>query len=262
MANGATIAQARHCVWCKLSERQQELLKTTIIAIVFLGLGVGLGYRLGADSVSPISAAPTLAEHIVTAPAESRELSDQSHRVADDIQQLREQNRRLTTELESLRKAQPVREVEDAQADASPAIADLEAYYNLRKNSDDFSQYLQNSAQNNGGYVQDLAAKFDAEPVDTQWATDYENRLNSLLESDALANSLIPQSVVCKSRRCQIQVSIASIEQANQVMEAFSAAINNNQLAIDKGMVVSAPDIKSGVMNLYLARDASIKIHE
>lgn len=183
----------------------------------------------------------------------------------DYIRQLEELNRQLTMDLQAARSAQLAISDKSSQGQLQAKLdsATFEDYCKARKNSDDFSQYLQRvSADNSVGYVKDLAAKFDAEVVDTQWASDYESRLYSLFGSDGLSGSVVPQSIACKSRRCQIKVAIGDIEHANQVMQSFSAAINNNQLSIDKSMVVSAPDVNEGVVSLYLARDVNVKIYE
>lgn len=237
------------------------MIKTFTIAIISFGLGAALTYFLIPESGQAPGAA--------TAPiaGEKRQNSNPSpvSVYTDYIHQLEELNRQLTKDLQAARNTQPAPAGDKIADQAQPQVdaAQFENYYHARKNSEEFNQYLQTISTANGpGYVKDLAAKFDAEVVDSQWAADYETRLHSLLESEAVSGSITPQSIVCKSRRCQINVAIADAEQANQVMQAFSAAINNNQLAIDKSMVVSAPDINAGVMSLYLARDASVKIHE
>jgi hypothetical protein len=223
--------------------------------MISFGLGVVITYSLFSQNTPGVTAAEV--QPITETQPDHNSQPTSVH--ADYIRQLEALNRKLTQELQAARA--PVKK-DLAHAPAQPRVemADFEAYYNARKNSEAFSRYLQNVSST--GYVNDLAGKFDAEAVDSQWAPDYEARLNTLLESDSVSNNFAPQSVICKSRRCQIKVAITSIEQANQVMETFSTAINNNQLAIDKSMVVSAPDMEEGVVSLYVARDADVKIHE
>ncbi len=231
------------------------MIKIIVTSVISFGLGAVATYSLLSQNAYEVTAVE--AQPITEAQRNSRSQPASVH--ADYIHQLEVLNRKLTQELQVARESV---NTGLAHAPAQPRVemAAFEAYYNARKNSETFSQYLQNVSST--GYVKDLAGKFDAEAVDSQWATDYEARLNILLESDSVSNSFLPQSVICKSRRCQIKVAITSIEQANQVMETFSAAINNNQLAIDKSMVVSAPDMDEGVVSLYVARDADVKIHE
>jgi hypothetical protein len=237
------------------------LIKILTASVISFGLGAASMYFWGAD------VNPEMSNKTVQAPTEKKQTNhlQPTNVYTDYIRQLEELNRQLTKDLQAARGVQPtedankVVELPSAEVDHSK----FEEYYQARKNSDDFSQYLQTVAAGNGvGYVKDLATKFETETVDSQWAAGYESKLYSLLESDALAGNIAAQSIVCKSRRCQIKVAISDIEQANQVMQSFSEAINNNQLAIDKSMVVSAPDVSEGVVNLYVARDASVKIHE
>jgi hypothetical protein len=231
------------------------LIKIIVTSIVSFGLGAVTTYSLLLQNTHEA----TIVEVQPITETQRNHSSQPTSVHADYIRQLEALNRKLTQELQAAR--EPVKK-DLAHTPTQPRVemADFEAYYNARKNSEAFSQYLQNVSST--GYVKDLAGKFDAEAVDSQWATDYEARLNTLLESNSVSNSFLPQSVICKSRRCQIKVAITSIEQANQVMETFSAAINSNELAIDKSMVVSAPDMEEGVVSLYVVRDADVKMHE
>lgn len=237
------------------------MIKIFTASAISFGLGAALTYFFVVDVNQHMN------EKSVFAPIEKIQHSSQQSTTVytDYIHQLEELNRQLTKELQVALGAQPV--LSDKDVSDQPRLeqdgARLEEYYKARKNSDDFSQYLQTvGAINGAGYVKDLAGKFETEAVDSQWAADYESRLYRLLESDALAGSVTAQSIVCKSRRCQIKVAISDIEQANKIMESFSQAVNSNQLSIDKSMVVSAPDMSEGVVSLYVARDASVKIQE
>ncbi len=183
----------------------------------------------------------------------------------DYIRQLEELNRQLSKDLQVARgdKQNLADKGLSSEIILEQDSAKLEEYYNVRKKSDDFSEYLQTVAGESGlGYVKDLAAKFDEEIVDAQWAPDYEEKLYNLLGSDELSGSVVPQSIVCKSQRCQIKVAVASVEQANQVMQSFSEAVISSQLSIDKSMVISAPDVDAGVVSLYVARDVNVRIFE
>lgn len=237
------------------------MIKIFTSSAISFGIGAAFTYFLvvGAnqDAGSKSSSAPT--EKIQDSNPQATSV------YTDYIRQLEELNRQLTSDLQAARNAQPATDNKDPVGQPRTELdgANFEDYYRARKNSDDFSQYLQTVGAGNGvGYVKDLAAKFETEPVDSQWAADYESRLYSLLESDALSGSIVAQSIVCKSRRCQVKVPISDIEQANQVMQSFSEAINKNQLSIDKSMVVSAPDVNEGVLSLYVVRDANVKVYE
>ncbi len=237
------------------------MIKILTASVISFGLGAALTHFLVVDTSQEVS------NKSVSQPTEKIQSNkpQATNVYTDYIRQLEELNRQLTKDLQAARGSQSVADGNGSvdQSHAELDSATFEDYYKARKNSDDFNQYLQTVGAGNGtGYVKDLAAKFETETVDSQWAIDYESRLYSLLESDALSGSIVPQSIVCKSRRCQIKVAISDIEQANQVMQSFSEAINNNQLSIDKSMVVSAPDVSEGVVSLYVARDANVKIHE
>lgn len=237
------------------------MLKLLIVSLVSLGIGMGLGYGWQ----------PAGETSLATASNMNIDAGENSN--ADYVQWLEAQNQQLISELAALRtdgtaqtktakaKIGGVEQLADNPAQSN--IADCEAYYNMRKNTEDFGQYLQTAAVNNAnGYVQDLATKFDAETVDNEWAPGYEDKLYRLLDSDEMATSVVAQSVVCKSRRCQIKIPITNLEQANEIMQSVSSAINSNQIGIDKSMVVSAPDIGAGIVNLYVVRDASVRVHE
>ncbi|PUA27336.1 MAG: hypothetical protein B0W54_12145 [Cellvibrio sp. 79] len=233
------------------------MIKILVTAIVSFGAGAALTYSIVSGDTPDAIALPMAVE----SHAQSSVHSTNVH--ADYIRQLEELNRKLTKDLQAARGGQATKDSKDAQKPEQQTMdaVNFEQYYQARKNSEEFNQYLQSVATGNG-YVKDMASKFEAETVDGQWATDYESRLYNLFESDALAGKVVPQSVVCKSRRCQIKVAVADIDQANQTMESFSKALNDNQLAIDKSMVVSAPDLTEGVVSLYVARDGNVKIHE
>lgn len=233
------------------------MIKILVTAAVSFGAGAALTYSIVSGDSPDVIASPVAVE----SHAQSSVQSTSVH--ADYIRQLEELNRKLTKDLQAARGGQTTKDNKAEPDSAQQAVdaVNFEQYYQARKNSEEFNQYLQSVSTGNG-YVKDMATKFEAETVDGQWATDYESRLYNLFESDALAGKVVPQSVVCKSRRCQIKVAVADIDQANQTMESFSKALNDNQLAIDKSMVVSAPDVEAGVVSLYVARDGSVKIHE
>ncbi len=237
------------------------MIKIFATAVVSFGLGVAVTYSIVSDKNPDIGATD------VPLAVESHQKSNlQPTSVhADYIRQLEELNRQLTKDLQAARGGQPAKTGKSTDEPSSPVVdaASFEEYYKARKNSEEFNQYLQTvSSGNGGGYVKDMAAKFETEAVDGQWASDYESRLYNLFDTDTLAGKVVPQSVVCKSRRCQIKVAVANIDEANQAMQSFSEAINNNQLSIDRSMVVSAPDLDAGVVSLYVARDGNVKIHE
>lgn len=238
------------------------MIKIFATAVVSFGLGVAVTYSVLSDNDRGIIA--TDFPQVVESPQNSN-LPPPTNVHADYIRQLEELNRQLTKDLQAARGGQPQKTGKSTD-ELPPPVADaasFEEYYKARKNSEDFNQYLQSvSSGNGGGYVKDMAAKFETEAVDGQWASDYESRLYNLFDSDALAGKVVPQSVVCKSRRCQIKVAVANIDEANQAMQSFSEAINSNKLSIDKSMVVSAPDLDAGVVSLYVARDGNVKIHE
>ncbi|HEY8940425.1 MAG TPA: hypothetical protein VIM59_09555 [Cellvibrio sp.] len=234
------------------------MIKILVTAVVSFGAGVVLTYSIVSGDNPGASVQPVAVE----SHSQSSVQSTNVH--ADYIRQLEELNRKLTKDLQAARGGQTTTDNKVAEKTAQQAEVDavnFEQYYQARKNSEEFNKYLQSVSTGNG-YVKDMAAKFESETVDGQWATDYESRLYNLFESDALAGKVVPQSVVCKSKRCQIKVAVADIDQVNQTMESFSRALNDNQLALDKSMVVSAPDLTEGIVNLYVARDASVKIHE
>lgn len=228
------------------------MIKILVTAVVSFGAGAALTYSIVSGDNPDAIAQPVAVESHA-----------QSSVHADYIRQLEDLNRNLTRDLQAARGGSATKNNKATQEPAQQAVdaVNFEQYYQARKNSEEFNQYLQSVSTANG-YVKDMATKFEAETVDGQWATDYESRLYNLFESDALAGKVVPQSVVCKSRRCQIKVAVVDIDQANQTMESFSKALNDNQLAIDKSMVVSAPDLAEGVVSLYVARDGSVKIHE
>ena len=233
------------------------MIKILVTAVVSFGAGAALTYSIVSGDNPDATAQPVAIE------SHSQSSVQPTNVHADYIRQLEDLNRKLTKDLQAARGGQAAKDnkVAEKPEQQSMDAVNFEQYYQARKNSEEFNQYLQ-SVSAGSGYVKDMATKFEAETVDGQWATDYESRLYNLFESDALAGKVVPQSVVCKSRRCQIKVAVADIDQANQTMESFSKALNDNQLAIDKSMVVSAPDLTEGVVSLYVARDGNVKIHE
>lgn len=143
------------------------------------------------------------------------------------------------------------------------SYSDFEQYHQMMSSSQEFIKYIEllNGASSKD-FSQDLAEKFSAEDVDFEWAVDYERKLMEIFSTSKELSYFVPENIQCKTKQCQIKISIADIEEANKLTENISNVLNENVLGINKSALISAPDFASGSVSFYITKSNDIRIHQ
>lgn len=197
----------------------------------------------------------------------------------DTLVSMAEENRSLRKRLVALEKAnqelheqlafasagqiKPYSEIQQSSS-ASPATTLTEATFEeLRSTAEtavEVGSYLGEAGTSPDAMQQDLSRKFNGEPVDYSWAINHEQKLGRLFESQEKLWEFVPETITCKTTRCQIKVPVASFDESNRAMQALSQALAKNAEGLDDAMLISAPDPASGFVDFYIGRDQHAKI--
>jgi hypothetical protein len=122
------------------------------------------------------------------------------------------------------------------------------------------NKYLERLTQENSTVFVDMARSFSAETVDYDWALGYQDKLQTLLQTQRPFGDLTQTSVLCKASRCQIKVAVENQQQANQLAIRFSESLSQNTLTLNKVSVFPAVDLTQGVMDIYIAKSKNLAV--
>lgn len=231
----------------------KTLLATAIIA--------ALGGALVNPAFFSTPAASDLAAAAVSDPAPDTQLQDSAARTIAALQksigQLQLENQRLQTLLAghsqqpTAANAAPNPNTTEQQLQAQ--LQQLEMEQQLQQ-ANQFSDWILNAQQDNPAFNlnQTLAQNFDQELRDPDWADTQEHHYRNLFsDSTELAEFALRDSQ-CKSRQCELTVSIGSQEQADQLLEKM-----NRLLAAQnkKAALVVATEPQTGTSKLYISEN-------
>jgi hypothetical protein len=143
----------------------------------------------------------------------------------------------------------------EAQQQLQQQLRELEMENQLRK-ANDFTSWLQKSQETDPQFdLNDtLAQRFANEERDPQWADAQENQYRNLFsDTPELAGFALTNSQ-CKTRQCELSVSINNLEQSDQLIEKINRVmVSNNQSAT----IMVAVDPHTGTTRLYISEEPS-----
>lgn len=116
--------------------------------------------------------------------------------------------------------------------------------------------------QDESALYRNLEEGFSAEAIDYNWAPDYEQKIQQLIDERDPFNALAYTSINCKTHRCQIKITAQTPDAANQLAQSFAEVVNNNSVGINAVQVLSAANYSLGFLDLYIAKDNSINAFE
>ncbi len=105
----------------------------------------------------------------------------------------------------------------------------------------------------------ELANRFANEELDVVWASQQENVVRDLfLDNEALA-TVLPDSILCKSLRCQIRIPLVDLEDGNRASIALATAIAATP-ALSRLGIVSGFDYEHAALEIYLPRNPDVDL--
>lgn|GEM_PF-1458907 len=96
---------------------------------------------------------------------------------------------------------------------------------------------------------QEIKNRFDAEVVNTTWATQEEQKVMKLFSENSELQGSALKDVKCHSSICEIAISATNIDQANQQFDKTNKAL---QSLYQRLSIISTPDLEKSVNNLYV----------
>lgn len=147
----------------------------------------------------------------------------------------------------------PVEESDSSLVTTDDSIEDVSKDY-LAKGNEFHQWMLANIGKQDFDINAEMESRFEAEDIDFGWANDEENKLYSLFDNNRLLAGLALKDALCRSTQCQIKIAISDIEQANDVVQQLSEAINSASDGEQPVMIIATPDQAYGVTTLYVSR--------
>ncbi len=227
-----------------------------------VGLGISIiilcsfSYWLGANNTPTHS--PT-----VTSPAASDE---DTSLLITKLNKLTAENSALHAQIALLHAQQGHEKKADVTSNTTPAepIAaeqpSMDEQYRTLKRADQFASYVETLSVKGISLEKDMEDKFQAEAIDYDWAPDYQETLGELFTQDSSLREAMPETIECKTYRCQIKIRITDSDHANQITAAVSSALQTS--ALEKTDVIAAPNFSQGYLNLYIAKNNQSPIYE
>lgn len=107
-----------------------------------------------------------------------------------------------------------------------------------------------------------LSKKFDSEPVDYVWATEYETKLDDIFSTDVELSKFVPEDIQCRTTHCQIKIPISDYAESDQVMESMTKAFSADAHDLKNVMITTIPDMSAGFVDFYISRDANATLYQ
>lgn len=92
---------------------------------------------------------------------------------------------------------------------------------------------------------------FEKEPVDSAWASDHQLSLDHFFRTDTELQSIIPQSIECKTSICKISITASEDNERNKISSHLLNALRNNKSNIPVKVLFDTSDIG---IDIYLPR--------
>ncbi|MEN0039091.1 MAG: hypothetical protein AAGC78_18580 [Cellvibrio sp.] len=188
----------------------------------------------------------------------------EQHKALQQLQSENDQLRALISQQQYTAEHTPsvAKKINLPQNDAAPIDAhqldnsDAESHPSEQPMAEnEFSRWMTqaNKASTNFDLGAEMQRRFEAEPIDQQWAEKQEQEYLSLFTENKELAGVAFRDSQCRSKQCAISIGITDIEQANQLVEKVSSAL---QAQKKYSLIVAAPDPQQGVTKLYIGKDA------
>lgn len=92
---------------------------------------------------------------------------------------------------------------------------------------------------------------FEKEPVDPAWASDHQLSLDHFFRTDTELQSIIPQSIECKTSICKISITASEDNERNKISSHILNSLRNNKSNIPVKVLFDTSDIG---IDIYLPR--------
>lgn len=112
---------------------------------------------------------------------------------------------------------------------AQHQIDAIKADYEFRQRSESFTHWLIKNQETKSWFDlgNEMRERFDAEEIDHIWANNEEGHLQSIFMQKQELAGIAVKSTTCRSTKCQITISVADHDHANEtsmaIIEALSA---------------------------------------
>lgn len=152
--------------------------------------------------------------------------------------------------------------LEEATTDTRPSKPTMKQILAANEAMQEIPKYLATFSGAPADINADLKKKFEAESADPEWAENYEVKLHQLFSVNDTLSKYNPESISCKSTRCQIKIPISDYDESNEVVSALSKMLEMNQLGLENALVFTVPDLSKGYVDYYVGRDSSVKLYQ
>ena len=114
-----------------------------------------------------------------------------------------------------------------------------------------------------GSSESDLSTKmqthFASEAVDVFWAEEQEARIQNIFNVNTDLSGIALKETSCRSTQCRLSIAITDMDQANNLVELVSSAIQDEKAYYT---VIAIPDEQVGVTKIYISKDVnSVAFH-
>lgn len=199
-----------------------------MIKTVCLGTSIiilcGVSYWLGANHTTTPS---PLAASSGTSDTETQLLIANIKKLSAENLSLQEQIALLNAQHQDEKKAAAAPNITPIETIAAEQPS-LDDQYRTLKRADQFASYVEALSTKGISLEKDMEDKFQAEAIDYNWAPDYQETLSELFTQDNSLRETLPETIECKTHRCQIKIPITDNDQANQITAAVSSALQAN----------------------------------
>jgi hypothetical protein len=104
--------------------------------------------------------------------------------------------------------------------------------------------------------------RFYSEELNRDWAGNREGNIRSLFLANDDLRGMAPAQVACRSKNCQVVMSVASDTQVQELTQKFMRVATRSDIGMEDKLVSYFPDVAAGRLVFYLSENHNLDLFE
>lgn len=110
------------------------------------------------------------------------------------------------------------------------------------------------------GFKNYMEESFEQEPIDSDWAYDYEGLLYDVFTNDPVLSGKPIKAIECRSVRCRVQIQLRSTEDVNDVTQTLVTNLARGTEGLNYATFWGSYSAEDNIGTWYIGRDREVDI--
>jgi hypothetical protein len=142
--------------------------------------------------------------------------------------------------------------------------ADMARAVQLQKKfGEQFSRFIEDGGTRDPGAINArVENRFYSEEWNRDWAVSREGSIRTLFVASDELSGIDPLQITCRSRNCQVVLSVSSRDQAQQLAAKVMKAATRSDVGMKDKVVSYFPDVSTGRLLVYLSENGNTDLFQ